>query len=685
MRLVSSHLYKLADTASVQDGVLLERFHLHRDEAAFELLVHRHGAMVLSVCRRIVGNLHDAEDAFQATFLTLARRGSTIQKQGSLGSWLYKVAYRIALRCRSRVKATVSIEQAAPVAMHSVAAVLDTHDDAAAVTDEVAQLSERLRTVIILCCVQGKSSTEAARELGCPVNTIATRLFRARALLKKKLSRRGILLNVSLSSVLTMRSASAVSPALALQCARQAGQYLTGTALPAHLIPLVKGATPMLWWKSILALLVASGSLGLVTWTTWPSAVAQETPDKPMPLVQLLPQSTAPSFQLLQPTGKPAEVIDNIDLDGDGQADLIEAINRGSGPASTYFASYTLTTGEHYKLLKNGRPLDAGETLNLADLWNTSASVELCASASSFRIAMKPEEAHNGLWARKKAALGLARVKNDSVQLGYVVMSVDTNGKITIHDSHWQPMPNEQIAVELSPTDDIDNVKSQDLIANKDANMKYSLILPSGKTDAPASGYGLILVMAGGDGGADFQPFIKRIYQNAVPAGFIVVHVISKKWSPTQQIVWPTTKNKVPGMKFTTEEFLDAVIKDVGSKHKLNKDKVFTLSWSSSGPAAYSAALTSPNITGSFVAMSVFNPKFLPEMNKAKGKAFYLYHSPDDRMCPYRMAEQAGKELTAAGASVELKTYEGGHGWKGNLYDDIRIGLEWLDKQAAKK
>jgi RNA polymerase sigma factor (sigma-70 family) len=684
MRLVSSHLYKLADTASVQDGVLLERFHRHRDEAAFELLVHRHGAMVLSVCRRVVGNVHDAEDAFQATFLTLARRSTTIVQRGSLGSWLYKVAYRIALRCRSRVKATVSIDQAAPVVVQSVTAPLDTRDDAAAVTDEVAQLSERLRTVIILCCVQGKSSIEAARELGCPVNTISTRLFRARALLKKKLSRRGILLNVSLSSVLTMKSASAVSPALALQLTRQASQYLAGAALPAQLIPLVKGATPMLWWKSILAVLVTTGSLGLVTWTSLPSAVAQETASKPLPMVQLLPQSTSPTFQLLQPTGKPAEVLNTIDLDGDGVPDLIETINRGSGPASTYYANYTLTTGAHYKLLKNGLPLNAGELLNLTDLWNTSTSVELCASASSFQIAMKPEEAHNGLWARKKAALGLARLKNETVQLGYVVMSVDTNGTITIHDSHWQPLPNEQIAVELSPTDDIDNVKSQDLIANKDANMKYTLIQPTSK-EAPAGGYGLILVMAGGDGGADFQPFIKRIYQNAVPAGFLVVHVVSKKWSNNQQIVWPTSKNKVPGMKFTTEEFLDAVITDVGSKHKLNKDKVFTLSWSSSGPAAYAASLTSPNITGSFVAMSVFNPKFLPEMNKAKGKAFYLYHSPEDRMCPYRMAEQAGKELTAAGASVELKTYEGGHGWKGNIFDDIRTGLEWLDNKATKK
>ena len=110
-----------------------------------------------------------------------------------------------------------------------------------------------------------------------------------------------------------------------------------------------------------------------------------------------------------------------------------------------------------------------------------------------------------------------------------------------------------------------------------------------------------------------------------------------------------------------------------------------TLSWSSSGPAVYATSLRhSSKVTGSFIAMSVFNPKFLPTLSEAKGHPYYLYHSQQDRVCPYRVAEQAQCELTANGASVHLETYEGGHGWRGNMYGDIRKGIEWLEKKQEK-
>ena len=136
---------------------------------------------------------------------------------------------------------------------------------------------------------------------------------------------------------------------------------------------------------------------------------------------------------------------------------------------------------------------------------------------------------------------------------------------------------------------------------------------------------------------------------------------------------------------FSTEEFIDAVIEDVGGKYKLDPERVFTLTWSSSGPAAYAASLTSKKITGSFIAMSVFKPDLLPPLEKAQGHAYFLYHSPDDRVCPYRMAEQAARDLEKGGATVKLTTYEGGHGWRGNLYDDIRAGVEWLEKNHATR
>jgi predicted esterase len=237
--------------------------------------------------------------------------------------------------------------------------------------------------------------------------------------------------------------------------------------------------------------------------------------------------------------------------------------------------------------------------------------------------------------------------------------------------------------------DDVKDVPSQDLKVGKDENKRYFLIGPAKDAKAPAAGYGLVVLMPGGDGSADFHPFVKRIYKNAIPGGYLVAQPVAVKWNADQEIVWPTAKakNDIDGLKFTTEEFVDAVIGDVTAKHKLNPDRVFTLSWSSSGPAAYPISLTNPKVRGSFIAMSVFKPDRLPKLDTAKGHAYYLYHSPDDRVCPYRMAEQAVKDLEKVGAKVKLADYDGGHGWRGPLYDDIATGIKWLESNAtpAKK
>jgi predicted esterase len=237
----------------------------------------------------------------------------------------------------------------------------------------------------------------------------------------------------------------------------------------------------------------------------------------------------------------------------------------------------------------------------------------------------------------------------------------------------------------LAAQDDVADVVSQDLRIGKDEHKRYFLVEPPKNAKEPKKGYGLLVVLPGGDGGADFHPFVKRIYKNAVPEGYVLAQPVAVKWAEKQEIVWPTDKNRVEGMKFTTEEFIAAVIKDVGGKYKLDPERTFTLSWSSSGPAAYAASLGGDKITGSFVAMSVFKPNLLPPLEKAKGQAYYLYHSPDDRVCPYRMAEQAAKELKENGATVKLATYDGGHGWRGNLYDNIREGVQWLEKNHATR
>jgi predicted esterase len=233
-----------------------------------------------------------------------------------------------------------------------------------------------------------------------------------------------------------------------------------------------------------------------------------------------------------------------------------------------------------------------------------------------------------------------------------------------------------------SAQEDVANVPSRDLVAGKDEQKRYFLIGPRKGSNQPKQGYGLIVILPGGPGTADFHPFVKRIFKNAVPEGYLVAQPVAVKWRERQVIVWPTAKNPVKGMTFTTEEFIDAVIEDVAGKHTIDKNRMFTLSWSSSGPAAYAASLTSAKITGSFVAMSVFQPDRLPDLKKAAQHGYYLYHSPDDAICPYEQAEQAAKELLKAGAKVKLVDYEGGHGWRGPLYDDIREGIMWLENHA---
>jgi predicted esterase len=235
----------------------------------------------------------------------------------------------------------------------------------------------------------------------------------------------------------------------------------------------------------------------------------------------------------------------------------------------------------------------------------------------------------------------------------------------------------------LVAQDDVADVTSQDLRAGNDENKRYFLIEPVGGTSAPKQGFGLVVLLPGGDGSAEFHPFVKRIYKNAVLEGYLLAQPVALKWTEAQTIVWPTEKNSVEGMKFSTEAFVDAVIKDVDDRHDVDPARIFTLTWSSSGPAAYAASLTNKRVTGSFIAMSVFKPDVLPPLEGAKGHAYFLYHSPDDRVCPFRMAEQAAKNLEQSGATVKLLTYKGGHGWRGPLYDHIREGVDWLEKNHA--
>ncbi|MGE5610743.1 MAG: alpha/beta hydrolase [Bacillota bacterium] len=234
--------------------------------------------------------------------------------------------------------------------------------------------------------------------------------------------------------------------------------------------------------------------------------------------------------------------------------------------------------------------------------------------------------------------------------------------------------------------DDVADVPSTDLSVANDANKRYFLI--GDKPDAPESKSPrpLLIVLPGGDGSADFHPFVKRIYRNALPARYLVAQLVAPKWDPGQQIVWPTQKSPVKGQKFTTEQFVADVIDEVRSKYSVDESRVFTLSWSSGGPAGYAVSLAADTrVHGSFIAMSVYKPSFLPPLERAKGHAYFLLHSPQDQVCPYAMARAASLALANKGAATKLVDYSGGHGWRGDVFGNLRQGIEWLEQNAQAR
>jgi RNA polymerase sigma factor (sigma-70 family) len=178
------------------DGDLLGRFLTTRDEAAFAVLVHRHGPMVLGVCRRVLGDGHHAEDAFQATFLVLVRRAAAIRPQAPLGPWLYGVARRVALKARARAAAHQRRQRELADMPHTEPLDERTWQELRPVLDEeIGRLPEKCRAPLVLCHFEGKSYDQAAQELGCPKSTLASRMAKAHQLLRGQLVRRGITLS----------------------------------------------------------------------------------------------------------------------------------------------------------------------------------------------------------------------------------------------------------------------------------------------------------------------------------------------------------------------------------------------------------------------------------------------------------------------------------------------------------
>src|SRR5262249_22314422 len=183
----------------LSDAQLLERCAAGHEESAFAALLARHGRLVWGVCRHLLVGDQDAEDAFQATFLVLARRAGSIRKPDAVASWLYGVAHRVAWKARKMArirrkherKASVPPTQQLPdeLAMRELQAIL---------AEEVARLPEKYRAAFILCCLEGKTRQEVSGTFGCSEGTISSRIARARRLLAAALGRRGVMLSGAL-------------------------------------------------------------------------------------------------------------------------------------------------------------------------------------------------------------------------------------------------------------------------------------------------------------------------------------------------------------------------------------------------------------------------------------------------------------------------------------------------------
>ena len=259
-----------ADT--IADRQLLESFVAGRQEAAFTALVRRHGAMVFGVCRRVLTDWHDAEDAFQATFLILARQAGSIRRRESVGSWLYGVAYRVSQkvktgaarrRCRERQRPIEPATGAGAVGLEELRLVLD---------EELARLPEKYRAPLVLCYLEGKTRDEAAGQLGWSVGALKGRLERGRERLRRRLERRGLAFSVALLvTALSQGTARATLPAALLAHTVNAampvaaGTTAAAGGVSASVAALMEGVLHTMMITRLTVTTVVALSLGVLT------------------------------------------------------------------------------------------------------------------------------------------------------------------------------------------------------------------------------------------------------------------------------------------------------------------------------------------------------------------------------------------------------------------------------------
>jgi RNA polymerase sigma factor (sigma-70 family) len=244
------------------DVQLLQRFAAGHDEAAFTALVRRHGAMVFSVCRRVLPEAQDAEDAFQAAFLVLARRVRSIARPELLGNWLYGVAYRTALEAKRAARRRLKERRAPDLKAEDPAEAAAWADLRPVLDEEVSRLPEKYRAPFVLCHLEGRTNEEAAQVLGCPRGTVLSRLAWARQRLRARLTRRGVTLaGGALVSTGMAEAGAGVPEALVGTTARAAaalagGEAALGALVSVRVVALMRGVLTAMTMKKLRSLLM---------------------------------------------------------------------------------------------------------------------------------------------------------------------------------------------------------------------------------------------------------------------------------------------------------------------------------------------------------------------------------------------------------------------------------------------
>jgi RNA polymerase sigma factor (sigma-70 family) len=251
---------------SLTDIQLLDEFRANKNQTAFAVLVKRHGPMVWGVCHHVLQHHQDEEDAFQATFLVLARKAASIRKKKALASWLHGVAYRMAMNAkRSAARRRIHEEQAKTTRRQDAAWELGWREVQAVIDEEIEGLPEKYRAVFIVCCLEGIGRAEAGCQLGLKEGTVSSRLDQARKLLQRRLARRGVTLSSVLGAIAVSQNAATavVSPALVNGTVRAAPFFAAckaTSAISANVARLAEGAMKTMFaskMKSAIALMLA--------------------------------------------------------------------------------------------------------------------------------------------------------------------------------------------------------------------------------------------------------------------------------------------------------------------------------------------------------------------------------------------------------------------------------------------